>query len=192
MSMKVLTKIETPVCEPQRKWEVLGWVGRVKINSDISLLPADDKWWHIYHCSGIVSVYILILHQTDKCYWWSTQASDECFILLVWTCNYTGMGVELLSPEPQSARSGQLPPPAPNLITLHTCGNAVGVVKRERETEWTVNKLAFKQDNLGLRVLGAKQNTAMENWYKLLTHGSRQESLNQGGKARCLSKELFN
>lgn len=86
---------------------------------------------------------------------------------------------------------GNYPPP-PNLITLHTCGNAVGVVKRAGEMEWTVNKLAFKQDNLVLRVLGAKQNTAMENWYKLLTHGSRHESLNQGGKACCLSKELFN
>lgn len=77
----------------------------------------------------------------------------------------------------------------PNLITLHTCGNAVGAVKRERETARTVNKLAFKQDNLGLRVLGAKQNTAMEN--KLWTHGSRHESLNQGGKAHSLSKELL-
>lgn len=82
-----------------------------------------------------------------------------------------------------------------NLITLHTCGNVtegVVVVKRAREREWTVNKLAFKQDNLGLRVLGAKQNTAMENWYKLLTHGSKQESLNWRGKARGERRELFN
>lgn len=66
-----------------------------------------------------------------------------------------------------------------------------GVVKGAREIEWTVNKLAFKQDNLGLHVLGAKQNTGMENWYKLLTHGSRWESLNWRGKAHRQRKELF-
>lgn len=133
----------------QREWEVLGWVGGVKINSDISLLPVDDKWWHICHCSGIVSVYILILHQTDKCYWWSTQDSDERFILLVLTCNYTREGgwVAVLW-RPACEEWITIPPL--NLITPHTCGNAVGLVKREGETEWTVNKLAFKQDNLGL------------------------------------------
>lgn len=52
------------------------------------------------------------------------------------------------------------------MITLHTCGIIMGrVVKkkeRERERDRTVNKLAFKQDNLGFRVLDAKKNTATE------------------------------
>lgn len=39
----------------------------------------------------------------------------------------------------------------------------VVMVKREPEMERTVNKLAFKQDNLRLHVLDAKENTAMEN-----------------------------
>lgn len=53
--------------------------------------------------------------------------------------------------------------------------------------EWTVNKLAFKQDNLGLRVLGAKQNTALDNWYKLLTHGSLSRRLWTGEGKRAAS-----